>query len=385
MGDALAKLEAAAWRAVVPLYVTVELTRRCNLNCDHCYVDHHIKDQLSVEQLDKIFADVARAGGLFLGFTGGEVGLRKDLHEIIAAARQYRFNVKLLSTATLFSQEDIERLAASGVRQVKVSIYSASPAVHDRVVRRAGAHALSLRGIRRLLDAGIEVTMACPIMRENKDEIASIVALADSLGIRAEFDGRVNPMENGGTDPCSLRITAGELAASFNAAPGLAEYLMKGGSSWENGGLLPPRDPDEHVCSAGNTLCFIDSRGDVFPCVWWREKIGNALSDGFYELWKTSRVFARIRQFKLKDLHECQDCSLQQHCSVCPGVGYQERGDAALAGSSVCNTAAANKLFYDYERHRVPYEDPGYVVLGATGAKGVARGMSKRTKLPILG
>lgn len=384
MGDALSRLEEAAWRAVVPLYVNVELTRRCNLGCDHCYVDHHIKDQLSVEQLDAIFKDIARAGGLFLGLTGGEVGLRKDLHEIIAAARQYRFNVKLLSTATLFDENDVAQLAASGVRQVKVSIYSANPEVHDRVVRRRGAHALSVRGIRRLLAKGIDVIMACPIMRENKAEIASVVALANELGCRAEFDGRVNPMEDGNKEPCSLRITAGELAASFNAAPGLAEYLLKDGAAWHDGGLLPPRDPNEHVCSAGNTLCFIDSKGDVFPCVWWREKIGNAVSDGFYSLWKTSPVFQRIRRFKLGDLSDCQDCSLQRYCSVCPGVGYQERGDARLAGSSVCNTAAANKLFYEKERFGLPYEDPGFIALGSTGQRGEARGISKRTRLPII-
>ncbi len=140
------------------------------------------------------------------------------------------------------------------------------------------------------------------------------------------------------------------------------------------------------MCSAGNTLCFIDSRGDVFPCVWWREKIGSALDGGgFYDLWKTSPVFARIRNFKLKDLTECQDCSLQRYCSVCPGVGFTERGDASLAGSSVCNTAAANKLFYEQIRRGLPFSDPGYVALGSTGEIGQARGLAKRSKLPIIG
>jgi AdoMet-dependent heme synthase len=384
MGDALERLEAAAWRARAPLYVTVELTRRCHLDCDHCYVDHHIHDQLSLPQLEALFSDMARAGVMFLAFTGGEVGLRRDLHEIIAAARVHRFNVKLLSTASTFSQKDVSALAAAQVRQVKVSIYSDDPAVHDKIVRREGALARSLRGIKRLREAGIAVTMACPIMRENKDQIGRVVALAESLGCKAEFDGRVNPMEDGNLEPCSLRISAGELAASFDAAPGLAEYLLKDGPAWENEGLLPPREPDAPVCSAGNTLCFIDSRGDVFPCVWWREKVGNVTSDGFLSLWQTAPVFQRIRGFTLKDLTECNGCDLEQYCSVCPGVAYQERGDASLAGSSVCNTAAANKLFHTRVRKGLPIVDPGYLKNGRTGELGTARGISVKTRLPII-
>ncbi len=384
MGDAIDRLETAAWKARVPLNVTLELTRKCHLDCDHCYVDHTIGETLALPVLETLFADMARAGVLFLALTGGEVGLRKDLHQIIAAARRHRFNVKLLSTASTFSEADVATLAAAQVRQVKVSIYAADAAVHDKIVRRSGALERSLRGIRRLRAAGISVIMACPIMRENKDHIGRVVALAHSLDCRAEFDGRVNPMEDGNLEPCSLRISAGELAASFDTEPGLAEYLLKDGPAWDNGGLLPPREPDGSVCSAGNTLCFIDSRGDVFPCVWWREKVGNIVEQGFDKLWREAPVFQRIRRFVLKDLVECEGCEIQRYCSVCPGIGYQERGDARLAGSSVCNNAAASHLFHTRIRKGLPVVDPGYVKHGKTGERGVARGLSARTRLPII-
>jgi radical SAM protein with 4Fe4S-binding SPASM domain len=384
MGETFTRLEQAAWRERTPLNVNIELTRKCHLDCDHCYVDHTIDETLSLPVLETLFADMARAGVLFLGFTGGEIGLRKDLHQIIAAARKHRFNIKLLSTASTFSEADVASLKAAGVRQVKVSIYASDAAVHDKIVRQTGALERSIRGIKRLRAAGIKVIMACPIMRENKDHIASVLRLAESLDCRAEFDGHVNPMEDGNLEPCSLRISAGELAASFDHEPGLAEYLLKDGPAWDNGGMLPPRDPSAPVCSAGNTLCFIDSRGDVFPCVWWREKVGNVMSDGFYNLWKTAPVFQRIRGFTLGDLSECTDCSLQRHCTVCPGVAYQERGDASLAGSSNCNTAAATSLYHTQLRKGLPLIDPGYVKNGRTGEIGRAGKLSHRSKLPVI-
>lgn len=378
MGDAIDRLEQAAWRERVPLNVNIELTRKCNLGCDHCYVDHHIKDELTLPMLEAMFVDIARAGCLFLTFTGGEVGLRKDLHEIIAAARRHRFNVKLLSTATLFDEEDVARLASARVRQVKMSIYSDDPAVHDKVVRRPGALAKSLAAAKRLLAAGVDVIFACPVMQENQHHIARVALLAESLGVRAEFDPRVNPMEDGSKEPCALRISAGALAASFATEPWLGEYLFKGGDAWENGGLLPPRDPDSPVCSAGNTLAFIDSRGEVYPCTWWRERVGNAVTDGFYNLWTTAPVFKRIReQFTFSALKECGDCGLQRHCTVCPGVGYQERGDARLAGSSVCNAAAATKLYFDEVRHGRSSADPGFIAHGNPAAM-------KRVRLTVL-
>jgi MoaA/NifB/PqqE/SkfB family radical SAM enzyme len=378
MDNVTARMNAAALRTNTPVFVMIELTRRCNLNCDHCYVDHHIKDQLSVAQLEKIFADMARAGVLLITFTGGEVGLRKDLPEILAAARKHHFSVKLNSTGTLFSNDDIARLAELQVRQVNVSVYSENAEVHDRVVRKKGAFAETLRAVRAMRANGIAVKLQCPLMTSNASEIGGIIALARREGCTSTFDPVVSPMEDGRTDPCVLHLSAGQIASVY-AQGGVIEFMGEGGGS-EIGEERSPGDP---VCGAGRTLAFIDSRGDLYPCLAWRERVGNVLEQSFDTLWRDSPAFHRVRGFTAGDLHECTSCSNQKYCNYCPGLSHAERGAAALAAPSACNAAEGKRLFHEHLALGETVTDPGFVGVGryAPGHEPVR----KRALLPILG
>lgn len=375
MDSALARMNAAAMRTNTPVFVMIELTRRCNLNCDHCYVDHHIKDQLSVAQLEKIFADMARAGVLLVTFTGGEVGLRKDLPEILAAARKHHFSIKLNSTGTLFSNDDIAHLATLQVRQINVSVYSENPEVHDAVVRKNGSFAETLRAIRAMRANGIKVKLQCPLMTSNASEIGGIIALARREGCTSTFDPVVAPMEDGRSDPCVLHLSAGQIASVY-AQGGVIEFMGDGG-----GGDVADDGFGEGaaICGAGRTLAFIDSRGDLYPCLAWRDRVGNVLETSFDTLWRDSPKFHGVREFTTSDLHECTSCSNQKYCNYCPGLSHAERGEAALAAPSACNAAEGKRLFHEHLLHGETVADPGFVGVGR-----YAPGTAPVRKIPSL-
>jgi hypothetical protein len=117
----------------VPLSVHVDLTMRCNEQCVHCYRVIEARRELTTVEVKALLADLARAGTLYLTFSGGEVFLRTDLFELIAEAKRLRFDLRLKSNALLVTDERARRLRELGVRQVDVSIYSVDPAVHDAV------------------------------------------------------------------------------------------------------------------------------------------------------------------------------------------------------------------------------------------------------------
>src|SRR5688572_2444389 len=102
MLKALPELAAASERVGAPHSVTIELLAPCNLRCPHCYVTHSAKNKLSYEVVVDLLDQMAALGVFSVTFTGGEVGLRKDLFELIAEARQRRFAVYLLSSGTLW-------------------------------------------------------------------------------------------------------------------------------------------------------------------------------------------------------------------------------------------------------------------------------------------
>src|SRR3989454_376454 len=192
----------------IPLSVHVDLTMRCNERCIHCYRVIEQRPELTTAELKALLDDIARAGTLYLTFSGGEVFLRKDLFELVEHARRLHFDVRLKSNALLITPEKAARLRTLGVRQVDISIYSADPAVHDWVTKIPGSLERSLQGAVLLRDAGVTVKLNCPLMKQNVGQYKEIRALAERLGILCGFDPMITAKNDGDRSPVALRISA---------------------------------------------------------------------------------------------------------------------------------------------------------------------------------
>src|SRR5882724_5473087 len=195
----------------IPLSVHVDLTMRCNERCIHCYRVIEQRPELTTAELKALLDDVARAGTLYLTFSGGEVFLRKDLFELLEHARRRHFDVRLKSNALLITPAKAARLRTLAVRQVDISIYSADPAVHDWVTKIPGSLVRSLEGAALLRDAGVTVKLNCPLMKQNVGQYKEIRALAERLGVLCGFDPMITAKNDGDTSPVKLRISGKEL------------------------------------------------------------------------------------------------------------------------------------------------------------------------------
>jgi len=91
----------------IPLSVHVDLTMRCNERCVHCYRVIEDRPELTTAEVKALLADLARAGTLYLTFSGGEIFLRPDLFELIAEAKRLRFDLRLKSNALLITAENV--------------------------------------------------------------------------------------------------------------------------------------------------------------------------------------------------------------------------------------------------------------------------------------
>jgi MoaA/NifB/PqqE/SkfB family radical SAM enzyme len=80
--------EVHAGRALSLL--AINLTRRCNLSCEHCYLDARTlrqgdPNELSTMEVQALLDDVAGLGhGTMIVLTGGEPLLRRDLEALIS-------------------------------------------------------------------------------------------------------------------------------------------------------------------------------------------------------------------------------------------------------------------------------------------------------------
>jgi len=334
-----------------PLSVHFDLTYRCNERCVHCYLDHDDHGELTTSECLGVLEEIARAGTLFLTFSGGEIFLRRDLFDILAAARRLHFDISLKTNALLITRERAAKLRELGVRKVQISVYSDDPAVHDAITKVPGSLARTLAAIPVLLDEGLHVKLACPLMRQNLLAYRGVLALAESLGVPYVLDLTITPMMDSTEGPLAHRVPASELlpvfqdsalhacrpSADTTAAISPADFPLATGSGVSSG--LESSAYEDLPCSAGHNSCYISPYGDIFPCVQLPQAAGNLRRERFEEIWNHSPKLERLRAVRESQLPVCSVCEIRLYCERCPGLALMEGGNLLGAYERACELA----------------------------------------------
>jgi AdoMet-dependent heme synthase len=334
-----------------PLSVHFDLTYRCNERCVHCYLDHDDHGELTTAECLNVLEDLARSGTLFLTFSGGEIFLRPDLYEILAAARRLHFDISLKSNALLVTPERAARLREFGVRRVQISVYSDAPVVHDAITKVPGSLARTLAAIPVLLEHGLQVKLACPLMQENLMAYRGVMALAEKLGVPYIIDLTITPMMDGSGGPLEHRASVTSLLPvlqdpvlhackpqpSREAASALGASPSAFGSTVSSG--LESAAYEDLPCSAGHNSCYISPYGDVFPCVQLPEAAGNLRREKFADIWYHAPQLERLRAIRESQLPICSHCEIRSYCERCPGLALMEGGDLLGAYERACALA----------------------------------------------
>ncbi len=332
-----------------PLSVHFDLTYRCNERCVHCYLDHDDHGELTTAECLQVLDDLARSGALFLTFSGGEIFLRPDLYEILAAARRLHFDISLKTNALLVTPERAARLGELGVRRVQISVYSDIPAVHDAITKVPGSLQRTLAAIPILLQHGLQVKLACPLMRENLLAYRGVMALAEKLGVPYILDLTITPMMDGSSGPLAHRASVSSLLPVLQDArlqackPQPTSATARPESVWPLGsavssGIESPAYQDL-PCSAGHNSCYISPYGDVFPCVQLPQAAGNLRREKFDDIWYHAPQLERLRAIRESQLPICSRCEIRSYCERCPGLALMEGGNLLGAYERACALA----------------------------------------------
>ena len=330
MSSLLQEFNSKAIELGVPLSVHFDLTWRCNERCVHCYLDHDDLGELTFGEIDRVLAEMADAGVFLLTFSGGEPLLRKDFFEIVRRARELGFNVKLKTNGLLIKEAEAARLKALGVESLQISVYSHRPEIHDAITKAPGSLQRTLAAIRFLAAAGLKVTIANVLMKQNYRDYGGVQDLARELGVGFSIDPTITPHINGDRSLLALNIERSALRDV------LRDVSLVGDTTEYCAPPTPATDDDlEHSvpCSAGHSFCYLSPYGDVFPCVQFPLPSGNVRQQSFGEIWSKSPQLTEVRAIRLSDLPVCSSCVHAGSCSRCPGLSYLEgnmRGPSSL-------------------------------------------------------
>ncbi len=146
------------------------LNHACDLSCAFCsQADFAPSSVMKAADAVRHIYLARKAGFRRLGFSGGEALLRRDLPQLVRAARGVGFKAVRLQTngMRLADKALAGRLVRAGLTVCKFTFAGHKPAVHDRLVGRAGAFEKSLAGLENMLGLNAAVSVNLIVTRAN--------------------------------------------------------------------------------------------------------------------------------------------------------------------------------------------------------------------------
>lgn len=283
-----------------PLAVHLEVVSACNLTCTHCFAGElpRREKRLTLDEIDRLFGEMAALGAFRLGLTGGEPLLRKDLFQIIDLALKHGLAPCVTTNGLLITEEIAREFGKRELVWLNVSLEGATAETNDRV-RGEGTFAKVLDRL-AVLRRHTRFTLAFTIMSSNVQEIEACAALAHEVGADTAVFRPLYPV---GVARHNLELMP--TFAEYNAA--LNTLARMDGEELELRHIDPfsphARRETQSVihqnygCGAGNLVCSVSVSGDVNPCSFLGPEFvaANVRERSLAEIWHHSTGFRAIR------------------------------------------------------------------------------------------
>lgn len=302
----------------MPFIVTVDATTRCNLNCLGCKYHSPLMtagsgkvepaaQDLDVAMFRDVCASMAGLSGREIAFSGeGEPLLHPRLPELIAIAHGFGCKTMVFSNGTLLDEPMAEKLACSGLDELRVSFWAASEAAFAanypgrdlRVFRRMVDGLRIMQSVKKRTNSTRPMLIAHqPVNRHNCNEVDKLADLAIDTGCDAvsfapfyEWRGKLYSESMTVEDAAALKSRMKALQTRLRSA-GLGDNidlfllrLAKDGDSWK---ITPCYMPWVHA--------RVKMDGSVLVCNNCDHSLGNLNGQSLREIYRGEgfRAFRR--------------------------------------------------------------------------------------------
>jgi pyrroloquinoline quinone biosynthesis protein E len=168
-----------------PLGLLAELTHRCPLGCPYCSnplaLDKR-SGELDTATWARVFHEAAALGVLQVHLSGGEPAARRDLADIVKAARETGLYSNLITSAVGLTPQTLAVLADAGLDHVQISIQDSQQKSADHIAGYDGASARKRALAAEVVRLGLPLTINMVVHRANISRIEPMVELALALG-----------------------------------------------------------------------------------------------------------------------------------------------------------------------------------------------------------
>src|SRR5882724_8433832 len=189
-----------------PYALLAEITYQCPLHCPYCSNpvaaslpaapklhkggceaprrppgDGYSNGELTTEEWKRVIREAAALGVLQIGFSGGEPLARRDLAELIRAAREAKLYTNLITSGIGLDDDRLRGLRDARLDSIQLSFQSDESSLADEMAG-ARAHERKLDVAAKIRAAGIPLSLNFVIHRRNIDRLPQIIHLTEALG-----------------------------------------------------------------------------------------------------------------------------------------------------------------------------------------------------------
>jgi radical SAM protein with 4Fe4S-binding SPASM domain len=327
--------------------VAWNLTRRCNLECAHCYIAagpaaaDHADGELKTAEVLRIAAEILELNPapMFI-LSGGEPLLRDDLCEIAAFASGRGATVVVGTNGTMLTDDRISALREAGVTGVAVSVDSLESRYHDRFRHGPGSLAQTTAALERLRAHRLDFIVQTTVTRGNRREIVRLAAWSAEAGAvsfnvyflvptgrgtrlsdlsPAEYEDALAELER------LHREYLGRMMVRAKCAPHFMRHVH----------VAAPDSPllaYETRCPCGVQYCRITPDGKLTPCPYLPEAAGDLRRSSFGRIWRDAPLFRSLREGTPGG--KCGRCEYRKVCGGCRARAFAVEGDPLAADPS---------------------------------------------------
>jgi radical SAM protein with 4Fe4S-binding SPASM domain len=349
-------LEAAFTR---PYVISWNLTYRCNLACEHCYLDAGGKpeihdaafadrSELPTDGCFRVIDEIASfAPDCLLILTGGEPLLRRDIVEIIRYGAVKGLWVVVGTNGVRITDNLAAILKREGARGLSLSLDALDENRHDTFRRVRGAWRNTVEGARILGRAGLPFIVQTTVARHNVGELGAIADFAHHelaakvwnlyFLVPTGRGAHVSDLDAADYDRVLAELHllqkryAGRMLVNAKCAPHYVRLLQ---GEAEPSPYLKGYAGGAGGCPAGTHYLGIRPNGDVTPCPYLPLFAGNLKQERLTDIWQSSDLFVQIRN-RTQLGGRCGACELNAGCGGCRARAFGMTGDV-MAEDPLC-------------------------------------------------
>ena len=322
------------------LSALVELTYNCNLDCFFCYNDTNLRGQaMELGDYERLLDQLFALGCMTLTLSGGEPLSSKHFFDVGRMAHQKNFSVRIKTNGHSMTAAIAERIKAEmNPYLVEVSLHGACAETHEKQTRLKGSFDRLMTNLPLMKAAGLRLRINSTLTSYNENEVSDMYAIADRIGVQLRFDPDVTAKDDGDQTPLSILPSKQGLINLLEA-----ETRRMGAPSFPEEQSTHKAPKTDRHCGAGSSTIVVDPFGNVYPCVQWRDLIGNLHSSSLDEIW-TGQAVNAIRNTN-KDVKAWLSALPidQRPTSFCPGMAKEQNGSPM----SLSKSHIERKALYD--------------------------------------